>query len=702
MRPAHGCYHFQTMEEMIMNKKFFETDRWIPVPMISDEYAAKGYTGGEACQQVLCPVLDPIEGKHGLFGTDVAGLYRSDDGGRSWIISTVGFDAAGATGAAFDPNNTKRCLIVGANSAAQDVNGLFISYDYGQTWRPVLRARTYGYRDFRTQIAFDESSFDAEIGGSAIVYWSREDNDKCRYQMNDPALYKSTDGGETWQRLIGTEKQGGAYIAVHKEKGWLITANQYGIFRSKDGAATFETVLDRPVNSIDTVRTHPDMIWASTGDGVYISKDYGDSWDCIKGENYPDFYPDRIRVSPANINNMVLEDDYTTKTENRFGHIHAFSHDGGKTWHESIRHTKEKNPVWVPSNSARSAYCWDPNDENRVICNWNYICASEDGGENFYWSNSGFNGICPGGMTKFNVNDPELIAMASQDYNGGFSVNGGKTWTYVNWTGHEWGGYTYGAYCLDENNIFVTKSDSWVKPRELVVTHDGGKTVEATGLTVQGTVIGMGAPGRREVGFMGEWRTDDYAHTWNKMVGCTGVFCADIPTGRIWGKESIALDENTAQDFIVYSDDAGESWTRLIPVTGTVTDIAYDAKRNFVYFAAGEQLWYAEVGAEECKQRLVAGFIYNKLVKSVAIDPEDSDIMYVSCSSNKFYNNRNVWRSVDGGISWICLTRELGDGRDDPDGARRTVNVAVGGKEHWLFAFSGCKGVWKMARPPKK
>ncbi len=681
-----------------MKQQYFDTDIWQAVPMISDEHAALGYTGGEACQQVLCPVLDPIEGKHGLFGTDVAGLYRSDNGGRTWVISTLGFDAAGATGCAFDPNNTSRCLIVGANSAAQDVNGLFISEDYGETWRPVLRARTCGYRDFRTQIAFDESSFDESLGGSAIVYWSRENDDKCRYQMNDPALYKSYDGGETWERLPRTSKQGGAYIAVHKDNGWLITANEYGIYRSKDGAATFTKVLDKPVNSIDTVRTHPDMIWAVNNDGIYISVDFGDTWKCIKGSNFPDFHPDRIRVSPANINNIVLEDDYTTSDVDRFAHIHAFSNDGGISWHESIRHTDEKNPVWVPSNSARSAYCWDPINPNRVICNWNYICESTDAGHNFWYSNTGFNGICPGGYTRFNVNNPELVAMASQDYNGGFSVNGGRTWKYVNWTGYEWGGYTYGAYCMDENTSFVTRSNSWSAPRKLVVTHDGGETVVETGITVCGSVIGMGAVGRPEVGFMGEWRTDDFAHTFTEMSGCKGVFCADYLTGRLWGRDCDKIGDAT-QDYVVYSDDSGETWTRLIAVTSTIVDMAYDCKHSKIIWAAGEQLWYAEPDEPDCRQRLFEGFVYNTLVKSVAVDPVNADIVYVACASNKEYRNRNVWRSVDGGKSFVCLTRDIDDSRVGPDGARRTVNVTVGGKERNLFAFGGCKGVWKMPCP---
>ena len=687
---------------MSTKTSFFETDRWVPCPMIDDEHAAQGYIGGEACQQVLCPVLDPIEGKYGLFGTDVAGVYRSEDGGRSWVISTVGYDAAGGCGAAFDPNNIERCLIVGANSGAQDVNGLFLSTDHGTTWTPVLRARTYGYRDFRTQIAYDESSYDEKIGGSAIIYWSREDVDYCRYAMNDPSLYKSTDGGVTWTQLPNTALYANSYLAVHKEKGWLLSANTKGIFRSKDGAATFEKVLDKEIFSMDTVRTHPNMVWATACEGVFISEDYGDTWTCLKGENYPDFHPDRIRVSPVNINHMVLEDDYTTMEGNRYGHIHAFSRDGGKTWGESIRQTVKNNPLWVPSNSARSAYCWDPKDENRVICNWNYICASDDAGENFWYSNTGFNGIATGHIVKVNVNDPQLILLPSQDYNGGFSVNGGKTYKYVNWAGHEWGGHTYGGYCMSDKISFVSRSESWSGGRFLTVTHDGGETIDRTEIAVKGITVGMGVPGKPEVGFMGEWRTDDWAETWTEMKGCLGVYACDYETGTVFGYDAEPVDEKTKRHFVVVSRDAGITWERLVEVTALVTDIAYNRDQGSVYYCAGDQFWHTELNDPEPKQRLVGGFIYNKMVKNVAVDPKYPNLMYVSCMSNKTYGRHNIWRTLDGGKSWLCLNRKKGDGRTDPDGGRRPTCLVVGGNERNLFVFAGCKGVWKMACPPEE
>ncbi len=143
--------------------ELFLTDNWVSVPMVSPEAIAEGFKGGEGCRQVLSPVLDPISGKYGLFGTDIGGLYRTSDGGNTWQIATLGLDSAGATGAAFDPKNPSRCVIVGANSAAQTVNGIFLSTDYGESWKPVLRAATCNRRAFNTQLAYDPTSYDEAL-----------------------------------------------------------------------------------------------------------------------------------------------------------------------------------------------------------------------------------------------------------------------------------------------------------------------------------------------------------------------------------------------------------------------------------------------------------------------------------------------------------------------------------------------------------
>ena len=83
--------------ENLINR-YFETDVWEPVPMISKELIEKGYEGGEGCQACLYIVCDPIDGTHWLMGTDVGGMYRSDDGGVHWTPSSIGYEGCGCTG----------------------------------------------------------------------------------------------------------------------------------------------------------------------------------------------------------------------------------------------------------------------------------------------------------------------------------------------------------------------------------------------------------------------------------------------------------------------------------------------------------------------------------------------------------------------------------------------------------------------------
>jgi len=674
-----------------LSSKIYSTDKWIPVPMISREGLSQGFAGGEGCRRVFCPTLDSNEGKYGLFGTDIGGLYRSVDGGKSWQIATLGLDCAGATGCAFDPHNPARCMVVGANSAAQEVNGLFLSTDYGASWRPVLRAHTCNSSDFRHQIAYDANSYDRKIGGCAVIYWSREDNDTCRYAKNDPALYRSVDGGENWQRLPDSAEFGGCSLAVHAKNGWVFAAKADGIYRSKNKGENFEKILSAEVLSLSYVATLPDNIYATTTDGLYISEDCGDSFYMLRGKDYPTFCPTRLAVSPADPMRMILQDDRSADADDRFGHTVWYTHDGGKSWAKSVRHTETKNVAWCANNAALSGFCWHPTDKDSLICNWGYICLSQNGGKDFWYSATGFSGVSASGYTRFNINNPDLVSMTSQNFNGAVSTDGGKSWDYICWSGYDWGGTVYSSYLMSKNVAFAAVRDVKHRHNRIFTSFDGGKTVNDTGLVVQGTTVAMGAPNKTEIGFIGEWRTDDMAQSWHKMAGCNGVFCADKDNNRLFG-----IDD---EQYVVISCDSGINWSRITNAPYNVTDLAYSTYNNRLYAVCGGALIYLTVGAEG-EFKIAKQFEYNHDVKNVAVDLGNPRIIYVTCKSDVVYRIKNIWRSEDGGESFVCLSREIGDGRDDClDGARRPAAADVNGKTGELFVFTSGKGVWKIAPP---
>jgi photosystem II stability/assembly factor-like uncharacterized protein len=247
---------------------------------------------------------DPFDrGRLFISYTDI-GLFRSEDGGRSWTVSSEGipqgwrntvywmvFDPAerGLAWAALSgTHDLPRPKMWRTNDPANYRGGVGISHDGGRTWTaaPGLPVGAV------THLLLDPRS----PAGARTLY-------ACMFGQG---VYKTTDGGTTWTlknsglpqqpfawRL--TQAPGGRLylvIARRSENGRLGDAGDGAVYASDDGAEHW-TRLTLPagtngpnaisVDSRDERRlylaawgvAHPD---GDTGGGIFISTDAGRSW----------------------------------------------------------------------------------------------------------------------------------------------------------------------------------------------------------------------------------------------------------------------------------------------------------------------------------------------------------------------------------------------------------------------------------------
>jgi photosystem II stability/assembly factor-like uncharacterized protein len=249
------------------------------------------------------------------------GIYKSSDGGKTWINTGLK-DAQQIGGLAIDPKNENIVFAaaLGHPYGANEERGVYKTIDGGKTWQRVL------YKDENTgaiQVTIDPNN-------SNIVYadlWAGRQGpwENGAWNGKESGLFKSTDGGATWKKLtagLPTPEQGlgriGFCIAPSNSNRLYATvdAGKFGgIYRSDDAGESwtninaderywgrgsdFAEVKVDPKNA-DIVYTAAVVVWKSM--------DGGKNWAAFRGAPGGDDYH-RIWINPDNTNIMLIAND---------------------------------------------------------------------------------------------------------------------------------------------------------------------------------------------------------------------------------------------------------------------------------------------------------------------------------------------------------------------------------------------------------
>ncbi len=275
--------------------------------------------------------------------------------------------------------------------------GVWETIDAGRTWKPIFDGQPIG-----------------TIGAIAVapsrprtIYVGTGESDMRSDIAQGDGMYKSTDGGRTWTHVGLRDSQQIAKILVHPSDPELVYVAalghpygpnaERGVFRSRDGGATWEKVLgkDEHTGAVDLAfepgnprvlyaalwqtRRPPWNVYAPSngpGSGLWKSTDGGDHWTELTANGLP-APPGRIgiAVAPTQPQRVYLVVDAGTRTGE--GGVYR-SDDGGAHFRKTSGDVRLWNRGWYFGNLAV-----EPRDADVVwVCN-TILLRSKDGGATF-------------------------------------------------------------------------------------------------------------------------------------------------------------------------------------------------------------------------------------------------------------------------------------------------------------------------------
>lgn len=270
--------------------------------------------------------------------------------------------------------------------------GLWRSTDHGISWKPVFDKQptlSIGC------IAIDQKNPD-------IIWVGTGEGNPRNSLSSGKGIYRSLDGGNTWQ-LMGLKNSHNIYrIIVSPENSDVVYAGvigspwgqqtDRGLYRTTDGGKTWRKILY--VNSLTGVADmvmdpvnprklfvamwqHQRWPWffksGGPGSGLYVTYDGGDHFEKITAKNgLPKGELGRIGLAVSASNHNVV---YALIESKKNGFYRSV--DGGKTW--QLRTTKNMGgrPFYYADIHV------DPKDENTVYTLFTRVNKSIDGGKTF-------------------------------------------------------------------------------------------------------------------------------------------------------------------------------------------------------------------------------------------------------------------------------------------------------------------------------
>jgi len=294
-------------------------------------------------------------------------LWKTENNGITWKALFENENSFAIGVVELDPSNPNIVWVgSGENNAQRSVgygDGVYKSVDGGKSWNHM------GLKDSGhiSMIRFHPEDSNTIYVAAQGPLWS---------PGGDRGLYRSTDGGANWIRILDIDENTGINeFVIDAANPDVIVASSYqrrrhvwtlinggpgsGIHKTTDGGVSWHKVAgELPEGDLGRIGlaaapSAPNMIYAiieadEEGQGVYRSNDFGESWDKRSDHmtSSPQYY-NELYVDPQNPERVYSVDTFTQVSE-----------DGGKSWDKisfKNRHVDD-HALWIDPDNTSHLY----------------------------------------------------------------------------------------------------------------------------------------------------------------------------------------------------------------------------------------------------------------------------------------------------------------------------------------------------------
>ena len=604
------------------------------------------------------------------------GVYKSTDGGKTWQhmglketehISAIAINPQnpdivyiGALGHAFGPN---------------DERGVFMTTDGGKTWTKTLFIdNQHGVAD----LEIDPTNPNILYAGM----WSFERKPWTHRSGSEKGgVYKSIDGGRTWNKLsnglpklmgrigvrVAPSNPNVVYVIVESKDGTL--------YRSDDRGETFRNVSKNTdivsrgfyYTRVRVDPTNENHIFA-VASTLFTSVDGGKSFRSITGRTHIDYHA--LWLDPKNPKRMWHGQD---------GGI-AVTYDGGETWEAVYNiplgqfyqvHADNRQPFYNVMGGLQDNGSWtgpsrtrEPagimNEDWRMVSFGDgfYVINNPDNPNQYLSESQGANLL----WTDFETREQQLVNPWGRGSGGGPAA--GQKFRF-NWNSPiVFSPHDKTTVYLAGNVVFKTPDfgKSWEQISPDLTTNDPEKLKDAGGpiaienstAEYHSTIISIAeSPIQKGQIWVGTddgnlQLSTDGGKNWSNLIKNVSGIAANSPVSHVEPSRTnanttfVAFDRHMFDDFKPYifkTTDSGKSWTNIsgnLPPKAYVQVVREDPKNRNLLYAGTELGLFASYDGGKEWIRLNLKNLPNVSVHDILIHPRENDLILAT-------HGRSIW-----------------------------------------------------------